>query len=81
MSSDAVALSELKTGARGRILVLRGGREFQHRIASMGLGVGEEIEVLQNNSGAGEHGGVAVRAGDTRLVIGHGMADKIIVRQ
>jgi len=73
-------LDNLASGATGRIIALRGGREFQHRIQSMGLSIGSEVSVIQNNDVEGEHGGVVVRVGDTRLMIGHGMANKIVVR-
>jgi len=73
-------LDNLAAGTAGRIIALRGGREFQHRIQSMGLSVGSEVGVIQNNDVDGENGGVVVRAGDTRLMIGHGMANKIVVR-
>ena len=58
---------------------LRGGREFQRRILSLGLSVGCEIEVMQGG-GQGGQNAIAARMGDTRLMIGHGMAQKIIVR-
>ena len=79
--SGIVALDDLETGDRARVLVLRGGRDFQHRIRSMGISVGDEIEVLQGNANVCEHGGVVVRVGDTRLMLGQGMAKKIMVKQ
>ena len=79
--SKSVSLDNLGSGAGGRVLALRGGREFQHRIQSMGLSVGCEIKVMQNDADESNHGGVVVRVGDTRLMIGHGMAQKVIVRQ
>jgi ferrous iron transport protein A len=79
--SESVALDSLGAGAKGRVLALRGGREFQHRIRSMGLSIGCELEVIQNDGSAGDRGSVAIKIGDTRLMIGHGMAQKVIVRQ
>ena len=73
-------LEGLQAGESCRVIALNGGREFQQRIQSMGLSVGSLVSVIQNNAGDGEHGGVAVRVGDTRLMIGHGMARKIVVR-
>jgi Fe2+ transport system protein FeoA len=73
-------LSRLRKGERGCVLALRGGREFQQRIVSLGLRVGCEIEVLQKGSADDGDGPVVVRSGDTRLMVGHGMAEKIVVR-
>jgi len=77
----SVSLDSLETGAIARVLALRGGREFQHRIQSLGLSVGCELYVMQNDSKPQNESAVAIRVGDTRLMIGHGMAQKVIVRQ
>ncbi len=77
--SKSVSLDSLKTGTTARVLALRGGREFQHRIQSLGVSVGCEVYVMQNDGK--DESAVAVRIGDTRLMIGHGMAQKVIVRQ
>ena len=73
-------LNALKTGKRCRIVALRGCREFQHRAQSIGLEIGSEVEVLQASEGGNHHGPMAIRVGDTRLMLGHGMTSKIIVR-
>lgn len=54
---------------------LEAGRQMQLRISSMGLKIGDEIEVMSNGFG----GQVVVASGDSRLVIGSGMAQKIWV--
>ena len=74
-------LSRLKTGETATILGMSGGRGFQHRVISMGLAIGSDIEVLRNHAGNGTGGAVVVRCGDTRLMLGHGMSEKIIVRR
>ncbi len=71
----------MESGQRGVIMAMRGGREFQQRIVGMGLRVGFEIEVLHHQDSTGEGGGVVVRSADTRLVIGQGMAQKVLVKQ
>jgi len=75
-----VSLDSLSAGAHGYVLKLSGGREFQQRMLSMGLSVGCEVEMIQNGRGSETGGPVVVRAGETRLMLGHGMAGKIIVR-
>lgn len=67
-------LATLRPGQSGIVVHLEGGCEFQSRIVSMGLNPGMEVEVLQNASGP-----VLVAIGETRLAIGHGMAEKIFV--
>ena len=80
MGNTTLPLSDFKAGDRGRVLGLRGGREFQHRVVSMGLSIGCEVEVMQMVE-SGQSGPIVVRAGDTRLMLGHGMAEKVLVRR
>ncbi len=75
--SHFVRLSELRPGQKARIIALRGGRGFRQRFSGMGLHIGSEIEVLQST---GSNGMILIRTGDTRLMIGHGMAHKIFLR-
>lgn len=51
-----------------------GGRAFQQRMVSMGIRVGTELEVLRGSSGP-----VLVGVGESRLALGRGMAEKIMV--
>jgi Fe2+ transport system protein FeoA len=46
---------------------------------SMGLAIGKEVEVIRGHGGNGASGPVVVRCGDTRLMLGHGMSEKILV--
>ncbi|MBW1741180.1 MAG: ferrous iron transport protein A [Deltaproteobacteria bacterium] len=62
-------------GERVRIVMLAGGRGMHQRLASMGLNVGSEIEVIKK----GIPGPFLVSAGDTRLAVGAGIAHKIMV--
>ena len=78
---STIPLSRMNKGQTGCVLALRGGRDFQQRILSLGLSVGCEIELLQKGSADHTEGPVVVRSGDTRLMVGHGMAEKIIVRE
>ena len=50
---------------------------MQHRLLSMGLNVGAEIEVLRTPGGS--TGPTLVSVGGTRLAVGRGMADRIAV--
>ena len=70
------SLSSLCQGQKARVVALDGGHTFQHRVLGMGLCVGRTVQML---GGAGGGGPVFVAAGDTRLAVGRGMADKIMV--
>lgn len=61
---------------RVRVVAIRGGRRFHERINSMGLYIGCELNMMVN----GQEGRMVVAIGDTRLALGHGMAEKIWVR-
>ena len=69
-------LTAIASGGKAKVVALLGGRGFQNRMVSMGLKVGCEIEVLHR----GSRGPVLVAAGGTRLALGHGMAERILVQ-
>ncbi len=77
---SSTTLHRMAVGQRGFVVALRGGHAFQQRIVSLGLSVGCEVEVMRKGGTDGEPGPVVVRSGNTRLMVGHGMADKIVVR-
>ncbi|NOQ22339.1 MAG: ferrous iron transport protein A [Candidatus Aegiribacteria sp.] len=77
VNSSYVELSELRPGQKARIIAVRGGRGFRERFSGMGLHIGSEMEVLQST---GSNGMILIKTGDTRLMIGHGMAHKILLQ-
>jgi len=70
-------LSRVPRGRTIRIAALAGGEAFQSRLISMGLRVGNRATVVRSSNGSG--GPTLVKIGETRLAIGHGMADRIMV--
>jgi len=70
-----VLLHKAKQGEKMKVKQLEAGRQMQLRISSMGLKIGDELEVVSNGFG----GQVVIASGETRLVIGSGMAQKIWV--
>ena len=58
------------------IVALIGCDNFIHRIAEMGLGIGKKIRVV-NSAGSGP---MIIQSGNSRIALGHGMAEKILVR-
>ena len=76
---DRDSLVSLNTAKPGEKLVIRtvdAGKKIQLRMASMGLIIGDTVEMVTNGMG----GQVVIAAGDNRLVIGTGMAEKIWVK-
>lgn len=67
-------LAMASEGERVRIFTLRGGKGLEMRLTALGLNVGSEIEVLNYQSGH-----LVVLRGETRLALGAGMAQKIMV--
>jgi ferrous iron transport protein A len=70
-------LSTIAVGRKGIVVAFLGGRQFQERLVSMGINVGCEIEVL--HSPCHRNGPTLIVTGETRLAVGQGMADKILV--
>jgi len=71
-----MSLAEATGGTRAIVIALRGGGEFQERVISMGLYVGCVVEVLIGGDG----GRMLLAVGDTRISMGHGVAEKVMVR-
>ena len=57
------------------VTVTGGGCGLTHRLAEMGLTPGESMEVLNRGPGP-----FIVQVRGTRLVLGHGMVQRILVR-
>lgn len=73
---DLVPLHKAKPGEKMVVESVDAGEKMQLRISSMGLRIGDTIEMVSSGIG----GQVVIAAGDNRLVIGTGMAKKIRVR-
>ncbi len=76
MSRRVIPLTETSGGSRATVIALRGGGDFQQRVIGMGLFVGCEVKVLIGGDG----GRLLLAVGDTRISMGHGMAEKVMVR-
>lgn len=69
-----IPLSMLSPGKRARVTAVHGGYGLNRRLAEMGLSVGAEIVLLRFGGGP-----VVVDILGTRLMLGRGMAHRIIV--
>ncbi len=70
-----IPLSAAFPGRKMRIISLGGGRGLQQHLINMGLDIGSEIEVIQR----GAPGPFLIAVKETRLAIGFGMAQRIMV--
>jgi Fur family transcriptional regulator, ferric uptake regulator len=73
--SDLMPLSSAKAGEEVYIRDVTGGSDLRSRLTSMGFRTGNRLEII-NNDGMGK---LIVGCGDSRIAIGRGMAEKIIV--
>lgn len=74
MNGDVYPLSLLEEGEEGFVYLLSGGQGFVNRLAGMGIIAGTNVKVLRNSGGQ-----VIVLASDTRIALGKGQADKILI--
>ena len=70
-----MVLSTIDQGKEVTLIDIRGGRGVRSKLYSMGLVPGVNLKIL-NRSGSGP---VMIAVKDSRLAIGRGMAEKIIV--
>jgi ferrous iron transport protein A len=68
-------LDELPTGSSAVIMNLSGGKHISSRLASIGMTIGSEVQILQNY----HHGPIILSVRGVRLALGRGEAKKIEV--
>ncbi|MCE5270989.1 ferrous iron transport protein A [bacterium] len=72
---ERVPLSDIRPGQTVKLVHIDGGCTLQSRLATLGLIPGTPIEVVRNTS----HGPFVVEVKGSRLVLGRGMANQIMV--
>jgi ferrous iron transport protein A len=70
-----MVLSMINPETEVTLISITGGRGIRSKLYSMGLVPGVSLKVLNRNG----HGPVIIAVKDSRLVIGHGIASKIVV--
>jgi len=70
-----VPLATVCPGRKVRIVSLLAGRGLQRRLMDMGLNIGSEVEVISSIG----RGPLLIACRETRLMVGFGMAKKIMV--
>jgi Fur family ferric uptake transcriptional regulator len=71
----AIPLTMVSPGERVRIIGFTGGKGMERRLTSMGLNRGADVEVIKS-SGPGP---LIVASRETRIALGYGMANNILV--
>lgn len=72
-----MTLANALIGETVRLITIEGGTQIRRRLADMGLSAGMEVKVITGI----EHGPIILSVKDSRLAIGRGMAEKIIVEK
>ncbi len=70
-------LTHLPSGGRGIVAWLEGGRQMASRLADFGIFPGVVLDVLREAS----TGPLLLSVRGSRLALGHGVAEKIMVRR
>jgi len=71
--SSQLSLATAIAGQRVRITGHQGGRMLRARLLAVGLNLGQEVEVLQNNRGL-----IIIGINGGRVALGRGISQKIL---
>jgi len=74
--TEGLRLTKIKSGTCARVQFINAGKNAREKLISMGLVPGKEVEVISSSG----HGPVVVKVDDTRIALGHGLADKVIMK-
>ena len=75
MSDENIPLTDVPVNASATLTKINGGRRLRHRLTELGLIPGSVLTIVQNQNGP-----LLVAVRETRLAIGRGMAEKILVK-
>ena len=73
--NNIIPLSFVDIGDKVVIDKISGGDNFSKKMMEMGFNRGAEIIIVSNNNGP-----IIVRVGESRVALGRGMAQKIMVK-
>jgi ferrous iron transport protein A len=76
VNKSIISLAEFEDGQSGTIVSLNGGRNLTKRLADLGIRPGTMIIVLRQSLFSGP---VQVEVSGSKLVLGRGLATKILV--
>lgn len=72
-----ITLDGANAGRNWRVCAISGGRAVQRLLAGMGIRIGKTVRLLCG--GKGHPGPVLIAVGESRMALGRGMAQKILV--
>lgn len=67
-------LAMVSVGEKVRLASVRGGEKLIHRLTALGLTPGVELSIIQDSGGP-----LLVSVRDSRIALGRGMAQKVMV--
>lgn len=76
MGSMCIPLNAIGIGKRVEVNNLEGGESMCKKLMEMGMNTGAIMQMIKNDTGA-----LIVKIGETRLVLGRGMAQKVMVKE
>jgi len=71
-----VTLRQMPPGRSGRVVQIQGGAGLANRLSALGLRPGKKITKVSSML---MRGPVTIQSGSTRLAVGFGMANRIII--
>ncbi len=69
-------LTQMKSGEKGTVVEISGGKGLVRRLEALGIVPGAEITKISEQI---MHGPVVIRTGNTQIAIGYGMARRVVV--
>lgn len=79
VTGSTLPLCRLEPGDAACIVAVDEGRRFRKRLADLGLAVGMEVQVVRASRGRGPM--ILAICSDSRLALGWGIANKILVEK
>lgn len=76
MNSMCMPLNIIGVGKSAEIDNLTGSENMCKKLMEMGMNKGAVIQIVKNDAGS-----LIIRIGESRLVLGRGMAQKVMVRE
>jgi len=71
-----VTLRQMQSGQSGKVVEIQGGHGLVNRLSALGIRPGKKITKVSSML---MRGPVTIQSGNTRVAVGFGMANKIIV--
>lgn len=76
MTCSCMPLNAIGIGKHAEVNNLDGGELMGKKLMEMGVNKGAILEIIRNDAGP-----LIIKVGETRLVLGRGMAQKVMVRE